>query len=180
MPNIFKNDEQRKHWNSYNNDYSKKNYRTFCLKLNKTKDKDIIEFLEKGGKNATTLIKELFRNHLKLSSGEYETTKNLKSVETKEEPSLTKNQKLTNNLRAIRTKHGLTQTELAEILGVTKQGVCFNETGRVSKKMAEMVAAYFNVSVLEVMGLDNFEYIPKTKEEKQYLLDLINELEVAD
>ena len=38
MPNIFKTPEQRKHWNAYNNEYSKRNYRTITIKLNKVTD----------------------------------------------------------------------------------------------------------------------------------------------
>ena len=70
MPNNFKNEEQRKHWNNYNNNYSKKNYRTFCLKLNRIKDKDIIEFLEHSTKNATTILKELLRERIKQTKPE--------------------------------------------------------------------------------------------------------------
>ena len=65
MGNNFKNDEQRLHWNKYNNEYSKKNYRTFCLKLNKVKDKDIIDFLESGNGSATSIVKNLLREQIK-------------------------------------------------------------------------------------------------------------------
>ena len=68
MANVFKNPEQRKHWNEYNNKYSKENYRTFCLKLNKNKDKDIIDFLEGSKENVTTILKRLLRE--KIGSGE--------------------------------------------------------------------------------------------------------------
>ena len=64
MPNIFKNPEQRKKWNEYNNNYSKRNYRTFCLKLHRDKDKDIIDYLEHSGENATSILKRLRRKEI--------------------------------------------------------------------------------------------------------------------
>ena len=64
MPNNFKNPEQRKKWNAYNNTYAKKNYRTFCLKLHRDKDKDIIEFLESRNENVTSVLKDLLREKI--------------------------------------------------------------------------------------------------------------------
>ena len=64
MPNIFKNDEQRQRWYDYNSKYSKKNYRTFCIKLNRKTDKELIEYLEGSEKTATQVIKELLKAKL--------------------------------------------------------------------------------------------------------------------
>ena len=60
MPNNFKNEEQRKHWNAYNLQYSKKKYRAYNIKLDRERDKDIIEYLE-SGESATTLIRDALR-----------------------------------------------------------------------------------------------------------------------
>lgn len=46
MPNIFKNREQRDAWNKYNAKYAKENYKTVSVKLNKEKDRELIEWLE--------------------------------------------------------------------------------------------------------------------------------------
>lgn len=63
MPNIFKNDEQRKHWNEYNKAYSNKNYRTITMKFNRVKDQDVIEFLTgQNGICATEVVRNLVRN----------------------------------------------------------------------------------------------------------------------
>ncbi len=62
MPNIFKNDEQRLRWNAYNKDYSRRNYKTICVKLNYIKDADIIEALTGDGRSPTEAIKELVRS----------------------------------------------------------------------------------------------------------------------
>ena len=65
MPNIFKNEAQRKHWNEYNNKYSKENYKTISLKLNKRTDKDIIEYLETSHESPSELIRKLIRDEIK-------------------------------------------------------------------------------------------------------------------
>ena len=64
MPNIFKNDEQRRKWYDYNSKYSKANYRTFTVKFSKTKDKDLIDYLENSGQTATSVIKNLIKEKL--------------------------------------------------------------------------------------------------------------------
>lgn len=79
----------------------------------------------------------------------------------------------TNNIRAFRKEKGLTQTKMAEALGMTKQAICFLEKGQVSRLTAEKIANYLRVSVVELMGLDLFKFIPTTPEEKLYLIDLI-------
>lgn len=66
MPNVFRTEEQRKHWNEYNKNYSNKNYRTITMKFNKEKDADIIEFLTgHDGVPATQVIRDLIRNRNK-------------------------------------------------------------------------------------------------------------------
>lgn len=63
MPNIFKNDEQRKHWNEYNKNYSNRNYKTITMKFNKNKDQDVIEYLlGQEGISATQVVRDLVRN----------------------------------------------------------------------------------------------------------------------
>ena len=64
MANVFKNDEQRKKWNTYNNKYAKKNYKSICLKLNKNTDKDIIDYLTSNGGSPTQVIKALVKEKL--------------------------------------------------------------------------------------------------------------------
>ena len=64
MGNVFKTNEQREHWNAYNNNYAKKNYKAICIKLNLVKDKEVIDYLTKTGKTATTIIKELVAEKL--------------------------------------------------------------------------------------------------------------------
>ena len=79
----------------------------------------------------------------------------------------------TNNIKVFRKAFGLSQTKLAEALGMTKQAVCFLENGQVSRTTAKRIADYLNVSVVELMGLDIFKYSPTTQKEKLYLINLI-------
>ena len=62
MPNIFRNEDQRKKWNAYNSKYSKEKYRTITLKLNKEKDKDVIDFLTDKNGTVSDKIRKLVRN----------------------------------------------------------------------------------------------------------------------
>ena len=62
MPNIFRNEDQRRKWNAYNSKYSKENYRTITLKLNKEKDKDVIDFLTDKNGTVSDKIRKLVRN----------------------------------------------------------------------------------------------------------------------
>ena len=83
---------------------------------------------------------------------------------------------MANNLAKIRGKHGLTQTQLAEAIGVTKQGVCFNETGKLSIGLAKKVAEYLHEDVFELLGTDVFVVVPETEAQKEYLINLIKNL----
>lgn len=84
--------------------------------------------------------------------------------------------KMANNLAKIRGKHQLTQTQLAEALGVTKQGVCFNETGKLSIGLAQKAAEYLHEDIFELLGTDVFVVVPKTEAQKEYLINLIKSL----
>jgi len=83
---------------------------------------------------------------------------------------------MANNLAKIRGKHQLTQTELAEALGVTKQGVCFNETGKLSIGLAKKAAEYLHEDIFELLGTDVLVILPETEEQKKYLINLIKNL----
>ena len=60
----FKNDEQRKRWNQYNDSYSKKNYKCYALKLNKNNDQDVIKYLENQNESPTQVLRRLVRKEL--------------------------------------------------------------------------------------------------------------------
>ena len=63
MPNIFKNDEQRRKWNEYNKAYAKRKFKSLAIKLDKEKDKDIIEVFDSyaASKTGSENMKRLIR-----------------------------------------------------------------------------------------------------------------------
>ena len=81
-----------------------------------------------------------------------------------------------NNLAKIRGKHQLTQTELAKHLGVSKQGLCFNETGKCSVGLAKKASAYLKEDIFEILGTDALVLVPETESQKEYLINLIKSL----
>jgi putative transcriptional regulator len=62
-----------------------------------------------------------------------------------------------NDLRALRTKHNLTQGELAEALGVSRQTVNAIETGRYdpSLPLAFKISAVFERRIEEIFFSEN-------------------------
>ena len=64
MANVFKSPDQRRKWNAYNNAYAKENYKTITLKLNKSKDKDILDYIAQSNETATNLFKKLVREKI--------------------------------------------------------------------------------------------------------------------
>lgn len=175
MPNVFKTKEQRQHWNEYNNQYSKKNYKTITFKLNKRTDKDVIDYFERIGGTPSDAVRQLVRGKCLVKNSEKELDA---QKEKKMGVHMTEKVYQTNNIRHLRIEHNVTQTELAEKLGVTKQALSLSENGHVTRKTAKKIADYFNVSILEVMGLDAFEYKPETEDERQYLIALLNQLKL--
>ena len=83
---------------------------------------------------------------------------------------------MANNLAKIRGKHQLTQTQLAKALGVTKQGLCFNENGKLSLGLAKKAAEYLDEDIFEILGTDVFVIKPDTDQQKDYLINLIKNL----
>ena len=74
---------------------------------------------------------------------------------------------MSNNLAKIRGKYQLTQEELANKVGVTKQGLCFNENGKLSIKLAAAVAETLNENIFDILGTDVFVVLPKTEADKE-------------
>lgn len=65
MPNVFRTPEQRKNWNKYNQEYSKKNYVSINIKLHREKDKDIIEYLTDKKASVSEKVRKLIREGTK-------------------------------------------------------------------------------------------------------------------
>lgn len=61
-----------------------------------------------------------------------------------------------NTIRELRKKKGVTQTELGEILGVTKNSVSYYENGKrqLTPEMIIKLSEYFGVTTDEILGLN--------------------------
>ena len=83
---------------------------------------------------------------------------------------------MANNLTKFRGKHGLTQAELAEKVGFTKQALSLNETGKCSPRVARAVAEILHENAFEIIGTDALLMLPETEAEKAALIKIIKEL----
>lgn len=81
---------------------------------------------------------------------------------------------IANNLKALRGKHGLSQKELANKIGVSTQRVSQAENGKLCPGLAIKIADALGENVFSVLGLSSFVVAPKTFEDKEILLNLLN------
>ena len=81
-----------------------------------------------------------------------------------------------NNLSKLRGKHQLTLTEMAKKLGMTKQGLSFNEKVRISPKVAIKAAEILGENVFDILGSEALVIKPLTEEDKDILIKMIKEL----
>lgn len=83
---------------------------------------------------------------------------------------------MANNIAKIRIKHGLTQRELAEKVGMATHAIGYAENRCCGIELASKTAELLGENVFEVMGSDVFKILPSTDEDKRILIDLINSL----
>lgn len=83
---------------------------------------------------------------------------------------------MANNLARYRGAHGLTQSQLAEKLGVTNAGISFAEKKKLSPKTAKRCAEILGENMFAIMGTDVLRVIPKTEADKAVLLEIVRNL----
>lgn len=83
---------------------------------------------------------------------------------------------MANNLAKFRGKHGLTQGQLGEGLGISKAGVSHIEKNRISPETARKCAAILGENAFAIMGSDALREIPATEEDKRILISIIEAL----
>jgi len=88
---------------------------------------------------------------------------------------------LSDNIRTLRQARGLLQTDLAKILGVSKQSVSNWENDNIqpSIDMLVKIASFFGVSCDYIIGRDTSETIDAaglTKEEKAHIQLLVDDI----
>ena len=83
---------------------------------------------------------------------------------------------MANNLAKYRGKHGLTQEQLGEKLGISKAGVSHVEKNGLCPKTAEKCAEILDENIFLLMGSDVLKVLPKTEEDKNILIEVIKSL----
>ena len=83
---------------------------------------------------------------------------------------------MANNLAFLRIKHGLTQKEFGEKVGMATHAVGYSENHRCSVELAEKTAITLGVNIFEILGSDVLRVLPKTEEDKAILIKMIKEL----
>lgn len=88
---------------------------------------------------------------------------------------------MTNRIKELRIKHGLSQKELADRIGIKNNALCQYEKGKRNPKneMWKYLADYFDVSVPYIRGEIDTELIAKIAEMAFYLLEPTVDLKVG-
>ena len=83
-----------------------------------------------------------------------------------------------NNISKYRGLKEISQKDFAEMLGMTRPGLSFVENGNAKKicearliKMSEIL----EVSPIKLLGLENFKYLPQTKEDVDYIIEILQD-----
>ena len=83
---------------------------------------------------------------------------------------------MANNVKKLRCKHGLSQIQLAEKCGMTKQNLHILENGHLNIKKARIIADQLGENVFVVLGTDALIAVPETEEDKAVLIEIIKGL----
>ena len=83
---------------------------------------------------------------------------------------------MANNLAKFRGKHGLTQEQLGEKLGISKAGVSHLEKNKICPETAQKCADILGENVFAILGTDALKSIPHSEEDKRILIETINNL----
>lgn len=83
-----------------------------------------------------------------------------------------------NNIAKYRGQANISQKDFAVQLGMTRPGLSFVENGNAKNikhtkllKMSEILG----VSPIKLLGIENLKYIPESKEDFDYLIELLKE-----
>ena len=81
-----------------------------------------------------------------------------------------------NNIQKYRGLKGISQIDFAKQLDMTRPGLSFVENGNVKiisyenlKKMSEIL----EVSPIMLLGDENFKYLPETKEDVDFMINIL-------
>ncbi len=81
-----------------------------------------------------------------------------------------------NNIQKYRGLKGISQVDFAKQLGMTRPGLSFVENGNVKvidyEKLTKM-SKILGVSPIVLLGEENIKYLPKTKEDVDFMIDIL-------
>ena len=81
-----------------------------------------------------------------------------------------------NNIQKYRGLKNISQKDFAAQLKMTRSGLSFIENGHVKNidpSKLEEISRILDVSIVKLLGMENFKYIPGTKEDIDYLIELL-------
>ena len=84
-----------------------------------------------------------------------------------------------NNIKKYRGLKNITQKDFAEMLGMTRPGLSFVESGNaknINGKRLNKMSEILNVSTIKLLGMDVFKQIPNNKDDIEYLIEMLNNL----
>lgn len=84
-----------------------------------------------------------------------------------------------NNIQKYRGLKGISQTELASKVKLTRGGLWFIEAGKaknVRSDAIEKISEVLEVSPVKLMGMENLKFEPKTKEDVDFMIEMLQEL----
>jgi len=84
-----------------------------------------------------------------------------------------------NNIQKYRGLKGLTQSQLATDLNITRQMLSVIECGKTMKyirpDVLNKMASILGVSKIKLLGEENFKYLPESAEDVDYLIGLLEQ-----
>ena len=83
---------------------------------------------------------------------------------------------MSNNIAFYRIKHGLTQKEFGQKVGMATHAVGYAENHRCSVELAKKAALALGENAFDILGSDVLRLLPKTEEDKEILINLIRGL----
>ena len=84
-----------------------------------------------------------------------------------------------NNIQKYRGLKGITQVELADALNMTRPGLSYLEHSNaknVNQKKLEKMSEILGVSIVKLLGEDNFKNVPSTVEDIDYTIELLENI----
>ena len=83
-----------------------------------------------------------------------------------------------NNIRKLRGQAGLSQIELAKLIGVTRYTIIQLEASNnekvITKRLAEKLCEVFNCGLIELYGMSIFRIPLETEEDKMKVIEMLN------